>query len=250
MVEKEATSNRRSKRPLSESPLYVSKHHDRAFETPDLGDRIEMEEPKKINIPTNKTEVFHSLLRPYRCADTDLNLERMAMFVHTIKKPGDELYLVRQVGGWSQSYWVLLNPEEHRELMRNLVGMSLSEARCVIDDALDKSNWPLLANIVNVSSLIHSIGKRYGHAVHLQGSQAILEEIERKYDSEVANHLAHLMSQRDIRRILDWIYEEMTSYGEPPESVVALLTPEFQRDLELAKTNAERAKVSHFLDEQ
>jgi len=204
------------------------------------GDVILPEAPT-IDVHTGDHNILYRLLDPYRhCGDSNNN-ERIGQFVATQMRPGDTLYNIHQRGGWNQSFWVLLNPDEHRRLLGDIVRTHLNEGDEEMEQARKRAKLRRLAHIVGLAEVLFPIisfgrPKLKMLLYNLEQSGATQEHID--IVADVFNYCGNM------RGVLDYIQEYVSE-----EDYTEMDTGEFKDQLERALKMLERGRVSSLLGE-
>lgn len=252
---------------LLEMPRHVTRFDDPVHSTsvPD----VVLPDIEEIKVPTGNHEEWERLISSYRYVETSLNLDRLGMFVMSVRRPGDGLYRVKQSGGWCETVIMLLSPEEKKRLLRSVIRLTLrnkAELRLAkvheelgldpeqYDDleGLDqrtkrKAQLELLAKVVRISGLIFDATKRYTWEEKeaivfdlyntLTDDEDAVEIIDDWFKGiEPARGISRIRGV-DIKQLLDLIYQNSQDFP-------ILVSPGFMAEFQRACQRVERRRVA------
>ena len=241
----------RARQVINEMPYYRMRHDnsrmsdDSEAKSDDLAqfkpeaDDVILPEAPTIEIHTGDHRVVYRMLDPYRHAGDSLSNERMAQFVALHKQPEDTLYYVRQRGGWNQSFWVLLNPDEHRRLLGEIVKQRLSEDEDPL--AKKKIKWASALRIVTIADSLEPMihWDKLKFARFTEALRVALEE----GDHDLIGHVDDIYGFcGNMKGVLDYIDEYIDEQDQ-----VRMTQPAFLEAVKHAKTVVERGTIGRLL---
>ena len=197
----------------------------------------------EIQIRSNRHQEFDDMLEPYPWIDARLltGPELALGFASTIQ-PGEALYSVKQLGGWSERRIVRMTQQQATELQRKRVAMAMesSLARRLIEE-FDRALWQ---RILGQCSQIRNVGRAM--TTRDVSLASFVQQVEERWGKEIADwfnlhfrYASVFNTQPKLVQLADALYDH---HLQP--YVQTILSAEFANWL---KNTSARAKVNAVL---